>query len=448
MKLLTLLSLCLSCLVVNAQWDVLHITPHHDAATYQNIEFRDENFGLVLTDAYHILKTEDAGQSWTSIDIPDLVMTDVEYLNGDTILALAYNVSTGKGALYWSYDAANNWTLGLELNQIASCFSVSGTRVLLGMYNRVGIYDFSTDSLAYVSNFIDENLYQYIVFKNIQHINDSIAYAAAEAQGATDFWRRRAIYKTEDGGQTWDLKRIHLDDNESTSLHFWNEEQGMYVGSKMENDTDVIHRTEDGGDTWQYISIPEYYGSVDLDFASDSVGFMTMGYTGIGWDHIFYAFSIFKTSDMGLSWQEEYLNEAGAPILSVDMISDSVAYVAGGFELIMKTENCGGQIDSIYPFYYFNVNSVEEKQTTNQGLIQLYPNPSSGEVYINLKDHLAEDLSVSVYNMNGQLLMQQEHVKANQTAINLSALPSALYIVQVKYKNQLVLKQLFIRDDY
>src|SRR5262249_27456186 len=60
---------------------------------------------------------------------------------------------------------------------------------------------------------------------------------------------RKAIYKTTDGGRSWErsadvaAQRVHL-------LHFCDERTG-WLG------TNQLHQTRDGGQTWQAVSLPE-----------------------------------------------------------------------------------------------------------------------------------------------------------------------------------------------
>lgn len=88
-----------------------------------------------------------------------------------------------------------------------------------------------------------------------------------------------------------------------------------------------------------------------------------------------------------------------------------------------------------------NVN-VTEKYTTSplsavtdlsvSGELEIYPNPTSNEFSIGLKNSISEKAIVSIYNSIGERIMEDECLfSSNETKFSLSNQPSGLYFVQV-----------------
>jgi len=78
------------------------------------------------------------------------------------------------------------------------------------------------------------------------------------------------------------------------------------------------------------------------------------------------------------------------------------------------------------PFYTANqvvLNAAE--------IAEIFPNPTSDNLFIHLKSNNYEDYIVQIYNSNGQVLYQSE--LTNSIAVN--TLPSGVYFVQIKEKN-------------
>lgn len=67
--------------------------------------------------------------------------------------------------------------------------------------------------------------------------------------------------------------------------------------------------------------------------------------------------------------------------------------------------------------------------------IAVYPNPTNGQVTLDLRQTF-DQCTVSVFNMNGQMLAQQNSDNQRFTQVNLKDLPAGLYAIQVVTENQ------------
>ncbi|MBX2928196.1 MAG: T9SS type A sorting domain-containing protein [Saprospiraceae bacterium] len=83
------------------------------------------------------------------------------------------------------------------------------------------------------------------------------------------------------------------------------------------------------------------------------------------------------------------------------------------------------------------LNTLNELTTDNSQQIsdfQTYPNPTSGELNVNLAQYLGREVRVEVYSLTGQLLhlVEIEEVQTTVEQLDLSALQGGMYLVKVK----------------
>lgn len=111
--------------------------------------------------------------------------------------------------------------------------------------------------------------------------------------------RDGSIYKSVDGGYTWDIVYTHYSD--LFSLHFFNDSVGLASG------TNAIIRSADGGSTWTTVyDIPVFTnykaGLVWVDVASDSVAYAGILVWNDGLKNI--TRFLLKSVDAGMTWEK------------------------------------------------------------------------------------------------------------------------------------------------
>ncbi len=140
------------------------------------------------------------------------------------------------------------------------------------------------------------------------------------------------IYKTSDGGQTWDSLHVEVDSLNSlyiSSIFFLNSEIGWAVGSP-----EVVLKSVDGGIHWNILhgSNLGYYAYGSVCFANENIGWaISCDSGGYGW--------IIKTNDGGKNWilQKELkapsiANRPNFSAGSVCCIDTNMAWVVKGYE--------------------------------------------------------------------------------------------------------------------
>jgi uncharacterized repeat protein (TIGR01451 family) len=82
----------------------------------------------------------------------------------------------------------------------------------------------------------------------------------------------------------------------------------------------------------------------------------------------------------------------------------------------------------------------------NQNDVLVYPNPASGSVQVNLQNTAANLESITLYDLVGKVIKKTEHISSAQAAIDVSALSSGIYLLEVTTENQMKLvKKLMIK---
>ena len=431
-NLILLLSFMLISVVSYAQWELISIDLE-DIPTYYHVDFRDSQKGLVLSSGFKILKTIDGGISWDTIITNDFQIADFEYMGGDTILGLG---SREEGqALYWSYDDGFTWELSEEiLNENLYKIRRNDSLILIGgnrkIYrsNELGLH------LTEVFNIEDEG-YMFGEVPNIFQTSDSIIYASGIGLDGADSLFKSFILKSVNQGLTWEIKREKIDFSLiSPAIYFSNDTVGFYISSTAEEAFhSTIHSTTDGGETWIETIQEQEEGVFDISFPSDSIGYIISGGGAIGFEAIFYFFSISKSLNGGETWEHQFLNNSGAPLRSIDFVSDSIGYVVGDFGVILKTVTCGGEMDENYPWDYFIVDT-EDLNVRNQ--VEIFPNPADSKITIEIEDEkTGQGIRVHAIDSQGRLLSSNNYGIINRIELDITDFPSGLILLYIESDN-------------
>ena len=75
--------------------------------------------------------------------------------------------------------------------------------------------------------------------------------------------------------------------------------------------------------------------------------------------------------------------------------------------------------------------------------VKIWPNPSSGNIYIQSDDH-NDEIQLQLWSIDGKLLLE-ERLKPTIEVIDISHIISGLYIIRLKIDNRIINKRLIIR---
>src|SRR5690606_19535153 len=76
------------------------------------------------------------------------------------------------------------------------------------------------------------------------------------------------------------------------------------------------------------------------------------------------------------------------------------------------------------------------------GNLVMYPNPTSGNLTIEMTGENMQDMDVKVYGLGGKLLINNQYEDTKKTTIDLTAMPKGVYTVKVFTNRGVVIRQI------
>jgi photosystem II stability/assembly factor-like uncharacterized protein len=140
------------------------------------------------------------------------------------------------------------------------------------------------------------------------------------------------IFKTDNGGESWDKHKIADKKSWIYSVLFFNHTNGLAVGLQEEKPFTLLLKTTDGGRNWKNLSekVPRSFYA-PISFIDDK-----KGYIG-GFKYIIY------TSDGGNTWDMQFSNtsssECREAIRGLTFITPESGWAVGHCGLVLKTED-------------------------------------------------------------------------------------------------------------
>lgn len=179
-----------------------------------------------------------------------------------------------------------------------------------------------------------ETEYEYEFLEDMDFVSDSIGYTCG---GGWFSPHRNIILKTTDAGITWQtITRDSLGQFQFvfSQIDFVNKDTGMVIGAYGD-----MFRTFDGGVSWQeiYLATNQQFSHSDLCLVNDSVGFITTN-SNITTN---YKSRIYKTTDMGTTWQIVKEWDSLNSFLKIHFVNAQIGYVGGTNGKIFKTTDGG-----------------------------------------------------------------------------------------------------------
>jgi photosystem II stability/assembly factor-like uncharacterized protein len=227
--------------------------------TAWDMDFLNENVGWIAGDG-KLLKTEDGGLTWKSYHVDNnWSFVKIDFIN-EFVGWAVIEISDSTLRIQKTEDGGQSWT-------------VQG----------------------------DDYHWTYNDKVALQAVNDTVVYMSLQS----NFLMEHLIFKTTDGGVTWQRISPFSDDRRVNSIWFQDNENGVLIGTEFNSyhvpDNSFILRTEDGGRTWQYRTTTEFSEIYDLQVVNNSTAYF-LGRLELGNG----SFSLLKTSDFFNSWDSVY----------------------------------------------------------------------------------------------------------------------------------------------
>lgn len=285
------------------------------------MQFINEHTGFIAGEHGAIHKTTDGGETWKWIGFDGRIW-------GNDLYAIHFideniGYATGlRGRIIRTYDGGKTWeNYSLTYNTISQIEITSKDLAYALVGNRI----FKTgnqgqDWIDLGSPLLDQKT------GKINFLNDEIGFAIAGGSLGTSS-NSGAVYKTVDGGISWNKTHADLDKiaDRLYTIEFVDEQLGFVSGGYYGS---AVFKTTDGGVTWKQV-VSEGFGQIQ--FVNAQIGFAR----NIGSQHN----RIFKTNDGGENWTIVFEIDEG--IQSLDFINDSIGYFVGDASLMYKTVDGG-----------------------------------------------------------------------------------------------------------
>ncbi|MCH8903845.1 MAG: T9SS type A sorting domain-containing protein, partial [Bacteroidetes bacterium] len=193
-------------------------------------------------------------------------------------------------------------------------------------------------------------------------------------------------------------------------------------------DNGLFLRTTDGGNTWSKSFIAQNpIILTKIQFINQSTGFITAANYGkkIGY--------IFKTIDGGSNWNVATVDTSGV-LLDIYMISTDTGY-AIGHEKVFKTTNGGNT-------------GINDDKPDNIFDIKIYPNPTSSQINIQLKNLENQDVELTIMNILGEVIYEEmfHNVEGELNKIYaLSQLSNGIYFIKIGLDERIFVNKIIIQ---
>lgn len=291
------------------------IAPLPTGAALWSVWFTSPDEGWIAGGGHALYRTADRGLTWTFVSMPgypDQPFYAVTFVNSQ-VGFLAGNSAVGSRDIYKTSDGGQTWQ---QLTNFppGSWYHIQFVSPTTGFMGANGALVATTDggnTWSLSSGYPDCPVIYGMDFLN-------------ERQGLVGGYQissgRGGIFKTIDGGQSWQLahagrtnKAIYLTDS-------------IAVG----DDGTSIIRSADGGETWSVVAtvITGFIDIAKLD-SNTAVGVSTNG-------------DIWRSSDGGFTWTQQWIGEGDLPYTwRIQFIDPLIGHVVGPAGAILATSDGG-----------------------------------------------------------------------------------------------------------
>ena len=353
--------------------------------------FFDAKTGIMagITGVYELYQTTDAGRSWKSFDVrPDRRYFD---LHDFTFLTPSLGFLSGDSLFYKTTDGGLTW---------------------------------KAKSLHWPA-YIDD----------IQILSEKTMFCNAIRFGP----RVGRIYRSDDGGEIWQpILETFGDERAITAVNFLDEQHGFVaaqhsaVGPSQKEG--IIYRTTDGGKTWDS-TITDDGILFDIQFFNPALGYAVGNHA-----------SIYVTTDSGKTWKSErawpynFSTDKNVDFLNIELLPDQRTVIITGYGVILRRE---------FPERLSDVDAPVTL-TTDMNL-QVFPNIAhwGDQVRITISETNASPITLRVMDILGQEVLDVDgQIKRSafgwEGILETSALSSGTYFITATVNNRTVSHKIIV----
>lgn len=424
---------------VNAQWAIKHLDDIPWRTTM--VKFKNDSVGLAMGGYTYFLKTVDAGETWTKIPYQVSVdIKDFQFLEDSTVIAVGrYSTDNSESfncRLIKSVNLGESWVTVSEISHQhygtlhffnSDSGLIAGSRTILRTVDG-GI------SWETVWN-LNDNEYRYGEVSKIYFPSNEIGYAIGIGRNQHnnplfDYF----LLKSVNAGLSWEM--IEIFPRQLYAI-FFNSPDNGFIGA----DLGTIYKITDGGDLWSEVQLSTNLPVQSIHFISETEGFATGGFkVCLTESGCLSHFFISKTVDGGDSWAS--YDTTGIALSSIWFINDTVGFVSGDYELIMKSNGIIDRLPGNYPWHLFTSVGIDDNMASDSG-IKVFPNPTYGPLNIENQNPLDEIKSAVLLNSSGQRIgILYPESKNNTIQYNISNQKPGLYFLRIEYPGRIVTRKI------
>lgn len=373
------------------------------------VHFIDENTGLIgsASPGYNlpniiggeIIRTTNGGSNWQRVLLDsNLRVKSFYFLDQNTGYVIGGSFVT-RGYLYKTTDAGNTWQDILNSFQFPHFYNMFFGNQLTGFISSFnGVFKTTNSGVNWFSSLnINDLTTSDFSFKKIYFfdVNTGIFFSDSGK-----------IYKTNNGGSSWDVQFVEPD-IAFRDVGFINNSTGFAVG---------LHgkaiKTTNQGTSWQTVNFGTTNSFYNIKFVNGLVGYLTK------------KAGVLKTTDAGNAWFE-VLQEVNDTLLSAYFLNPEVGYVAGTKGKVFKTTT-GGVI---------GINQISTEVPGEFNLEQNYPNPFNPTTNIKFAIPKLSSVKLAVYDLLGRevesLVNQQLTPGTYEVNWNAAKFSSGIYMYRL-----------------
>jgi photosystem II stability/assembly factor-like uncharacterized protein len=262
--------------------------------SFEKLTFIDVNHGWAVDNRYQVWFTIDSGHTWDMIASLTHKGSDGLWILQIRFLDQLHGWILGQSSIWWTEDGGLTWQEqdplakqpAMEL--LAGFYYINDQVGWIGAYNGV-LYHTKNRGRTWELNKIDVEGKS--VFNILYFIDERFGWIGSTSSNK--------LYRTVDGGGTWQLTSVNTGDEKVSiaSMCFLSKDKGWVSGMLLEKDSSAIKKgavlyTADGGRVWKSVRVSDdevFYGGVY--FSDDKNGW------AISTD------KIYRTEDGGQTWR-------------------------------------------------------------------------------------------------------------------------------------------------
>ncbi len=422
-RLLTLM-LLLGCFSVKAQWTRINNSPTQAECIY----FYNAQIGYALKNN-EIHKTIDGGTTWnntpTNFNLWENI-NNIFFVNQDTGFVSVRDGSTFAYpvSVYITQDGGITWNslLGPFDGGILDFHFQNSTNWYFHMSSNwfTGPADTIYQTADAGSTWTKTGNATQVQYNQL--INNLIVYKDSVTPNQDNLF-----YKSTDGGATWNLL---LTDNTASAAfmdyQFLNSSDGyvlLYQYDATDNIDSKIYKTTDGGLTWNNYTLPTVCSNPqNMHFTSINTGYIVSNNT------VQSRSEIFKTTDAGQTWSIDFSGNAGEYFAEIMLMYSSIGRT-GIWEYYGNLYVLGNDVITISTTTSVNETDVTEKVT-------IFPNPFSTQATLTLSNE-RKNASLKVYDLQGKEV-KNINFSGKQITVERENLESGMYFYQIISEEKII----------